>query len=570
MKIPHRSDPMTGALARYRDQERTTFADAWIGLEPTFQTAKSVRKWQAMSATPEGEEAYFKSAYMLKTQRKVARTIRKRYEAQLRKGRSHCMFARVELDEELDAWNELRQNVRFHWANDELEPLQVRFGLDPETFEYSIKPVPLAWFYDERFVAFVEEFLWKTPLDLGLSCSIAHGGAQFSLSAKTFLQGSLLADDIAYTLNHPELATWIMDWPNPDDRAFRATQKRLAAFRQVLKHYWTGGFHPRTIGVLTAENAFLDRGFGPGVPYAGGLMDRRRGPTGSARDVFQTNFAFGRTVRLQAQNVHPGYWQSAHPDEKGYRPDQIMRYSEGNLNRLQIAGELHVKSGLVLEAERAPELDAPLQLGMLTTESSWENRAQMGRTSARDYVEALLLAVHHAQYLQTHPHVAVIGSLHQDQILGEAEQTLQRRGATATLARLRRQARQLNVEASRGRCKSDWIEPETLFWAAWRALPAGEKAAIAREAISGFLEHVHQAATMDPRPGATADPMAWHRHRIHPLLWKALGTSSGRTASRDPVHRELRAWQARRGEYLERRPQWSQLAGSRPPWRGGS
>ena len=77
-------------------------------------------------------------------------------------------------------------------------------------------------------------------------------------------------------------------------------------------------------------------------------MDRRKGPQGSAREVFQTNFAFGRAVRLRAQDVDPGYWQSAHPDEDGYRPDQIMRYSEGNLNRLQIAGELHVKSGDVL------------------------------------------------------------------------------------------------------------------------------------------------------------------------------------------------------------------------------
>ena len=67
------NDPMTGVLARFRDQERTTFADAWVGLEPTFQTAKSKRKWRAMSSTPEGETAYFKSAYMLKMQRKVAR-----------------------------------------------------------------------------------------------------------------------------------------------------------------------------------------------------------------------------------------------------------------------------------------------------------------------------------------------------------------------------------------------------------------------------------------------------------------------------------------------------------------
>jgi len=570
MKQPPRSDPMTRVLARFRDQEKTAFADAWVGLEPTFQTAKSVRKWKTMSTGPKGEDAYFEGGYMPKTLKKVARAIRKRYEAQRRKSRSHCMFAGVELAEDLDPWEVRRQNLIFRWADADLEPLQVRLGLDPETFEYSIKPVPLAWFYDERFVAFLEEFVWKAPLDLGLSCSIAHGGAQFSLSAKTFLQGSLLADDIAYKLSHPELATWIMDWPNPDDRAFRATRRRLDAFRRVLQHYWAGGFHPRTIGILTAEHAYLDRGFGPGVPPAVGLMDPRRGPTGSARDVFQTNFAFGRTVRLQAQNVHPGYWQSAHPDEEGYRPDQIMRYGEGNINRLQIVGELHVKSGKVLEEERVPELDAPLQLGMLTTESSWENRAQMGRTSARDYVEALLLAVHHAQYLQEHPHVGVANSLHQDQLLGDAEHTLTRRGATTTLARLRRRARKLNLESSRGRIRSDWIEPETLFWAAWRALRAGEKAAIAREAIGGFLEHVVQAATMDPRPAAAADPMEWHRHRIHPLLWEALGTSSGRTAARDPVRKELRKWQARRSAYLARRPPWSPVAGSRPPWQAPS
>ncbi len=222
--------------------------------------------------------------------------------------------------------------------------------------------------------------------------------------------------------------------------------------------------------------------------------------------MFQTNFAFGRAVRLQAQNVHPGYWQSAHPDEDGYRPDQIMRYSEGNLNRLQIVGELHVKSGKVLEAEKAPELDAPLELALLTTEASWENRGQMSRTSARDFVEALLLDVHHAQYLQAHPHVAVKDSLLQDQILGDAEETLKRHGGATTLARLHREARELNLEASRGRMNTDWIEPETLFWAAWRVLPAGEKAALAREAIGGFLERVEQAAAMDPRPEAAERP----------------------------------------------------------------
>ena len=37
MKQPPRSDPMTRVLARFRDQEKTAFADAWVGLEPTFR-----------------------------------------------------------------------------------------------------------------------------------------------------------------------------------------------------------------------------------------------------------------------------------------------------------------------------------------------------------------------------------------------------------------------------------------------------------------------------------------------------------------------------------------------------
>lgn len=570
-------DPMTQVLATFRCREATDWGNAWVGMEPTFQTKKSVRKWSKMSAEQGGEDAYFTCSYMLKTQKKVAKAIKLKYEASRKTGiHPFCMFARVKLDDDLDQWQVRRQNLQFFWPNDQFEPFEVRFTLDPETFEYSIKPVPLVWFYDTRFVSFLEEFLWQVPRDLGLTPSISHGGAQFSLSAKTFMAGSLLADDIASKLNHPELSTWIMDWPNPDDRAFRATRRRFQAFRDILHQYWAGSFHPRAIGVLTAENAYLDRGFGPASVPPPGLM-HDQGPIGSLRDVFQTNFAFGRAVRLQAQIVHPGYWQSAHPDEEGYRPDQIMRYSEGNLNRLQIAGELHVKSGKVLEPADVPELDAPLELALLTEECSWENRGQMSRTSARDFVEALLLDVHHAQYLQAHPHVYVKDSLHQDQLLGDAEAVIRRHGAAATLASLHHEARQLNLEASRGRIKSDWIEPETLFWAAWTVLPADEKAAIAREAVAGFVERVEQAATMDPRPEFQRDPMEWHRHRIHPELWKALEaegtlstqpTSLGRTGRgtvRDPVGDELAAWQERSDVYLARRPLFSQ-AGLTPPW----
>jgi hypothetical protein len=559
------SDPMTAVLADFRRPELTGFEHAWVGMEPTFQTEKSIRKWKKMSAKKGGEDAYFKDEYMLKTQKKVCKAIKKEYEAARKKGDAACIFARVELDDDLDQWKVRRQNLKFFWEDDSLEPFEVRFSLDPETFEYSIKPVPLAWFYDERFVEFLQKFLWKAPAKLGLSCAINHGGGQFSLSAKTYMTGSLLADDIAGKLNHPELTSWVMDWPNPDDRAFRATRRRFAAFRQVLDDYWAGLFHPRANGVLTAEHAYLDRGFGPAHAAPEGVMDPRRGPTGDARDVFQTNFAFGRTVRLNAQNVHPGYWQSQHPDEDGYRPDQIMRYSEGNLNRLQIAGELHVKSGKVLEEKKAPELDAPLEIGLLTTEASWENRGQLSRTSARDFVEALLLDVHHAQYLQKHPHVAVKDSLLQDQLLGDAEETLKRHGGGETLARLHEEARKLNDEQSRGRFNTDWIEPETLFWAAWRVLPAGGKAALAREAIGNFLEYVADANGFDRRANAKDDPMEWHRHRVHPVLWQALLDSPGGNP-RDPVNRELKAWQAKRDEYLSRRPVFSQVAENVPPW----
>jgi hypothetical protein len=558
----HRS--LTRVLKSYLDPTTTDFANAWVGIEPTFQTAKSVRRWKEMAVTPKGEEAYYHHKYIVKTQRRVAKAIRKEYRTQRKSGASHCLFERLETDHDLDQWDQPRQNLRFFWADERLAPLVVHFGVDPETFEYGIKPVPLQWFYDERFIAFLEEFLWKVPHRLGLSYSIAYGGGQFHLSAKTFLAGSLLADDIADRLNHPELASWIMDYPQQDDRAFRATRERRDAFRTIIEEYWEGRFHPRAIGILTPANAFLDRGFGPAHSAHKHLMDPRRGPVGTAREIFQTNFAFGRSVRLRGQNVHPGYWQWTHPKDEGYRADQVMRYSEGNLNRLEIAGELHVKSGEILDPSRVPEFDAPLDQAMLASQASWENRAQMTRTSARDFVEALLLEVHHAQYLQAHPHVPVKATLLQDQILGDAEHTLKRHGGSKVLARLRRHARTENLENSRGRIKSDWIEPEVLFWAAWKVLPAGEKAAIAAEAVGGFLQRVEKAAAMDRRP-VPNDPMEWHRHRISPVLWEALATRPGRSAPRN-VRRELELWGASKERYLARRPPWSPDKNAKPPW----
>lgn len=102
-----------------------------------------------------------------------------------------------------------------------------------------------------------------------------------------------------------------------------------------------------------------------------------------------------------------------------------------------------------------------------------------------------------------------------------------------------------------------------LFWAAWHVLPASEKAALAQEAIAGFVECVEQAASCDPRPKCQADPMAWHRHRIHPELWQSLENAGSK--AKDPVGGELAAWQADKAKYVARRPVFSQ-AGAKPPW----
>src|SRR5262245_57778468 len=185
--VPMKSDPgpepMTDVLSTFRLPEKTSFAAAWVSKETQFQTKKSIAKWEKTSDSEEGEDAYFACGYLRRTIRKVAKGIEKTYRKWRKEGRPCCMFAGVKHDSDLDQWRVRRENLHFRWADKELEPFVVRFGLDPETFEYSVKPVPLNWFYNERFVDFLEAFLWQVPMKLGLSSSMAHGGAQFSLSA---------------------------------------------------------------------------------------------------------------------------------------------------------------------------------------------------------------------------------------------------------------------------------------------------------------------------------------------------------------------------------------------------
>jgi len=545
-----------------RRADAQSLADAWIGLEPTFSNQKTIRRWRKYARNSD-EYGFFCDAKILAKQELIAKRIVAAYRDLRAEAHPDCPFAVVEREKSRDPYGLRRQDLRF--SDGRGGPcLEVRIALDPETFEIPIKPVPLAWLYDERFVRFLQRFVWNEPRRAKLFASMAHGGGQFCFSAKTFLQGSLLADSIAYRLNHPELVSWITDYPNPDSRGFRTTRKRFLAFRTALENYWKGAFHPASIGQLTVENAILDRGFEPSCNPEAGRMDAKSGPRGDAREVFQTNFAFARHVRQRAQSVHAGYWQCQHPHEEGFRTDQVMRYSEANLNRVQIAGELHVKSGKVLGRAAVADFDAPLDVSMLHSEASWEQRSQMSKASAHDMVESVLLEAHHAAYLSEHPRVTVKDSLAQDRLLYDAERTLKRR-APKILDRLRAEARRENLELSNGRVRSDWIEPEPLFWAAWHVLDTGERAEIAVEAVGGFTERVHQAAMKDPRKDV-GDPMDAHRHRVHPFLWEALASQPDVMDGKPEVRREHERFSREREEHLALRPTWSP-ADDEPPWR---
>jgi hypothetical protein len=147
-------------------------------------------------------------------------------------------------------------------------------------------------------------------------------------------------------------------------------------------------------------------------------------------------------------------------------------------------------------------------------------------------------------------------TLLEDMLLSGAEETLRKRDPRR-LAELRREARPLNLEYSRGRLRTDWVDPEPLLWAVWRALSPKERGALAREIVGGFVEYVSEASAVDPR-GQKLDPMEWHRHRVHPELWKALEATRSELRG-SPLKRELAAFLARREMYLSRRPVFSHV-----------
>jgi hypothetical protein len=138
-------------------------------------------------------------------------------------------------------------------------------------------------------------------------------------------------------------------------------------------------------------------------------------------------------------------------------------------------------------------------------------------------------------------------------------------GGEKALGKLRRAAEKNNLETSRGRLKSDWIEPEDLFWSAWKSLPAMDKAAMAGEIVESFAGYVENARQYDPRK-PEGDPMLWHRHRVHPEIWKALAASKHSLGRSSSAMRELEAFLADKKRLLAMRPEFSQI-GEREPWK---
>ena len=104
-------DRMEAALLAVKARGNTGFDAAWAGFEPTFSSKKAVRKWVRMAADEGGEDAYFKDRYMLRTQRSVARDIRKEYRARRKRNDPACIFDQVELERGIDQWKVERQNL---------------------------------------------------------------------------------------------------------------------------------------------------------------------------------------------------------------------------------------------------------------------------------------------------------------------------------------------------------------------------------------------------------------------------------------------------------------------------
>ena len=97
------------------------------------------------------------------------------------------------------------------------------------------------------------------------------------------------------------------------------------------------------------------------------------------------------------------------------------------------------------------------------------------------------------------------------------------------------------------------------------ALPVNDRAAISAEIVESFAGYVENARQFDPRK-PKGDPMLWHRHRVHPQIWKSLAAAKTALAPDSIALRELASFRADKKRYLSIRPIFSPVD-EPEPWK---
>ena len=78
--------PFTAILSEVGRSDTTDPGHAWLGMEPTFSSKKSVKLWAKLSQTEEMEDQFFEHPYILKKEKAVAQAMLKKYRAARERG----------------------------------------------------------------------------------------------------------------------------------------------------------------------------------------------------------------------------------------------------------------------------------------------------------------------------------------------------------------------------------------------------------------------------------------------------------------------------------------------------
>ena len=204
--------------------------------------------------------------------------------------------------------------------------------------------------------------------------------ASFRFRQKLPDLGSLPRRRIAIALKSSGAVVLTMDYPNCDDRCFRATKARRAAFcassSSTGRFLSSAGDRADSVSNMRSLIAVFLPAFSP-PPDLISREHMSAGPVGTHREVFfKPTFAFARAVRLLAQNIHPAIGRARTSTRWAIGPIRSCAAARGTPNRLRIMGELHVKSDKVLDPHEIPEFDA----GAGTTNPV--SRCELGKSCA--------------------------------------------------------------------------------------------------------------------------------------------------------------------------------------------